>query len=269
MNRNLLWFCIIILIISLVLFSGCLQSPQSKSPTSSTQIVSQTPTTISTAIPTTVIPTTISPTIVITSLPQNQENRNIATVKKIVENYHNTHTYDASGMYVCAQMAQDVWDMVKTQGIAAKIEVGNVNEKISKIQDANHAWVLAEVSPNTWVAMETTGGYLVCNDATICPVTNSLYYTGWSFNTPKELQDYLKNGVCSEGYVLGKDNLCHLACGVNTYCTGNSVCINGECKGCSSGYVLGQDYRCYPACPEGSNNYCSRGVCRNGNCYAY
>jgi hypothetical protein len=50
---------------------------------------------------------------------------------------------------------------------------------------------------------------------------------------------------CNAGYVLGTDYQCHLECG-SGYCTGNSVCINGECKGCNPGYYLGTDYRCHP-----------------------
>jgi hypothetical protein len=96
-------------------------------------------------------------------------------------------------MYACAQMSQDVWDMVETKGISAIINVGNVTQNINTIQEADHTWVLAEVSPGEYIALETTGGYLVCSDPSICAVNNPRYYIGWNFKTPKELQDYLNN----------------------------------------------------------------------------
>src|SRR5208337_3349338 len=65
-----------------------------------------------------------------TSTPQSQYDKNMETLKGIVEEYHQTHTYTLADWYVCAQMAQDVWDMVETQGITAKIGVGNVSERV-------------------------------------------------------------------------------------------------------------------------------------------
>jgi len=112
--------------------------------------------------------------------------------------------------------------------------------------------------------METTGGYRVCDTPGICAVNNPLYYKGWNFNSPKELQDCLKNGPCSAGYIVGSDNLCHPACGVSTSCTGNDVCINGQCHGCSTVYIFGEDLQCHPDC---GNTYCTgNGVCVNGQC---
>ncbi|GEM_PF-3870578 len=68
---------------------------------------------------------------------------------------------------------------------------------------------------------------------------------------------------CSDGYILGNDNICHQACG-NTYCTGNSVCFNGQCKGCDTGYILGNDNICHQACGD---TYCTGNtVCLDGKC---
>jgi hypothetical protein len=191
--------------------------------------------------------------------------QNIQTIKNIVEEYHRTHTYTTTDMYACAQMSQDVWDMVETQGINATIEVGNVSQNITTIQQADHAWVMAEVAPGEWIAMETTGGYLVCNDSRNCAVSNPRYYTGWRFSNPRELQAYLINpSECPPGYIFGPDNQCHLACGVNSYCTNNSVCVNGQCRGCSPGYVIEDDLQCHPVC---GNSYCSgNSACVNGQC---
>lgn len=192
----------------------------------------------------------------------------IATMKKIVENYHATHTYSLPDLYVCGDMSSDVWDMLKTQGITAKIEVGNIDKDISKIEDANHAWVLAEAAPDYWIALETTGGYLVCSDVNYCATSNPLYYKGWSFASPREYKDAIEKmkHPCGEGYVLGNDDLCHLACGGSSYCTGNSVCINGQCKGCDPGYILGEDMKCHLPCGSGKSYCTGDNVCVNGQC---
>ena len=49
---------------------------------------------------------------------------------------------------------------------------------------------------------------------------------------------------CNPGYILGEDNLCHRACSATTYCTGSSICFNGQCLSCDYGY-LGTDGRCH------------------------
>jgi hypothetical protein len=239
-NNSLIYCFILSFIVVIVIFLvGCTtnfvntpQSPQSKF-------------VISTEIPT--FTPTFAPTYVVIPTTESQRDKNIKTVKNIVEEYHRTHSYSLSDMFVCAQMAQDVWNMVETQKINAIIEVGNVDKDAKTIQEANHVWVLAEISPGHWLAMETTAGYVVCDDPSICAVNNPRYYYGWNFNNPKELQDYVDKikHPCSDGYILGTDNLCYPACGGNAYCTGNSVCINGECRGCAPGYYLGTDFRCY------------------------
>jgi hypothetical protein len=193
---------------------------------------------------------------------------NIRILKQLVEDYHKTHTYSLSDMFVCGDMATDVWNMVKTQGINAVIYVGNVDKDITTIQEANHVWVMAETSPNEWLALETTGGFIACNNQQICSVNNPRYYNGWKFNNPLELKDALDKlkHPCSDGYILGNDNLCHQSCGGNTYCTGNSVCINGQCRGCNPGYILGEDLQCHQPC-GGGNTYCTgNSVCINGQC---
>ena len=54
--------------------------------------------------------------------------------------------------------------------------------------DANHAWVMAEVSPGKWLALETTGGY------TVHLSKNDKYYYGHSFANPKDFNEYEKLG---------------------------------------------------------------------------
>jgi hypothetical protein len=179
---------------------------------------------------------------------ENQQNQNIRIVKKIVDEYHKTHTYSETDLFVCSDMAIDVWNMVKTKGINSIIVVGNVHRDVIKYQEANHAWVSAEIFPGKFVALETTGGFLACPDSTVCSSDNQRYFYGWKFNNPRELKDYQEKSKrpCSAGYVLGADLRCHPMCGEDTYCTDeNSVCVDGKCRGCSIGYYLGTDLRCH------------------------
>jgi hypothetical protein len=80
-------------------------------------------------------------------------------------------------------MANDVWNILKTKGINAKIRIGNVDKDNAKLFESNHAWVLAEVSADNWLPLETTGGYLVSVKDNPC------YYRGWNFYTPNNLKN--------------------------------------------------------------------------------
>ena len=106
---------------------------------------------------------------------------NAEIAEKIVENYKDTHLYEED-VYDCNNMASDVWNMLKAQGIDAVIVVGDIDVQITNILDSDHAWVLAEVAPGEYLALETTAGYVVPKSK------NPLYYRGWSFDTPRELK---------------------------------------------------------------------------------
>lgn len=108
------------------------------------------------------------------------------TVENIVERYHETHIYSEYDFFVCSDMALDVWDMLKAQGIDALIQIGNVQTRAEDITKANHAWVLAEVSPGYYLALETTGGYAVWR------TDNPLYYEGWPFDNPREYKRFVE-----------------------------------------------------------------------------
>lgn len=114
------------------------------------------------------------------------EETNIQISKEVVEEYHQTHSYYGNDIFVCSDMASGVWDMLKTRGVNAKIAIGNVDKDNAKLLESNHAWVLAETSPDTWLALETTGGYVVYS------TDNPRYYKGWVFYTPKQLKEYLQ-----------------------------------------------------------------------------
>ena len=211
-----------------------------------------------------------------TPAEETQYDKNVAIVEEIAKGYHDTHTYlgvqtgQSGDIFVCIDMAKDVWNMVKTRGINAVIEVGNVDHNVTTLADVNHAWVLAEVGPLQWLAIETTGGYVVPE------AMNPRYYTGMQFDTPADMTKYLcgqsycwsntcvdsQCQACRSGYVIGTDLQCHLECGPG-YCMGNEACVNGRCEKCNSGFVLGPDGQCHPACID-SNHYCLSGyVCGN------
>jgi hypothetical protein len=151
-----------------------------------------------------------------------QVDKNIKLCEQIAADYCNSHTYSKDGVYDCDNMAQDIWNMLKAKGINARIAVGNFNSfgssKIAKlnivpkisgsgslgeievpnringtmnlsnsstIDSFNHAWVLAEVSPGLWLAIECTGGYIVYSDE------NEKYYQGVTFSNPKNYRSFL------------------------------------------------------------------------------
>ena len=122
-----------------------------------------------------------------------QKADNFTVLSQIVSNYYNSHTYIGKqtgaddNIYVCGDMACDVWDMVQNVGINAKISIGNVDADIKSLLDANHAWVLAEVIPGKWLALETTAGYVIRR------TQNIRYYKHiHCFRNPKEFREYVE-----------------------------------------------------------------------------
>jgi predicted nucleic acid-binding Zn-ribbon protein len=104
------------------------------------------------------------------------------TAENIVRYYHETHVYSSYDLFVCSDMASEVWNMLKAQGIDADIIVGNKDKVITDVLQSNHAWVRAEVAPGEYLALEATEGTAVPKSE------NALYYRGWSFDSPKELK---------------------------------------------------------------------------------
>jgi hypothetical protein len=119
-------------------------------------------------------------------LPGLQEKEKIGLLYNILKDYHSKHTYERGNrdVFVCVDMANDVWNIVRTKGFNAKIQAGNLDKDIDSIADANHAWVLAEVSPGTWVALETTAGEIVYRE------DNPRYYFGHTFADSGAVKEY-------------------------------------------------------------------------------
>lgn len=152
--------------------------------------------------------------------------KNIQVCKQIASEYYKTHEYSEDDIYDCDNMAQDIWNMLKAKGINARIAAGdfkpentnriknseilnkNLNgkapeklEKISnlsyiypdsgnldseKIDNLTHAWVLAEISPDSWLAIECTGGYVVESRE------NESYYHGLTFSNPRNYRIFFE-----------------------------------------------------------------------------
>jgi len=115
----------------------------------------------------------------------SQDDVIISILDNLVKVYHATHTYSQKDFFVCADMAMDVWNMVETKGINARIAAGNVNRDLANWKEYNHAWVVAEVSSERWVAMEITGGTIVRGNE------NRNYYRGYFLDSPRELKEYV------------------------------------------------------------------------------
>lgn len=106
------------------------------------------------------------------------------TAANIIRVYNETHSYTIWDLFVCADMSMDVWNMLQAQGINAVIQIGSVDADITNMEDSDHAWVLAEVSPGTFLALETTNGQVVQRE------DNPRYYGGWSFDNPREYKRF-------------------------------------------------------------------------------
>lgn len=106
------------------------------------------------------------------------------TAEKIVKYYHDTHEYSMTDLFICSDMAGEVWNMLKAHGINARIAIGNTDISITDILQSDHAWVLAEVTPGEYLALETTGGYAVAKSE------NARYYAGWYFDSPADLKSH-------------------------------------------------------------------------------
>jgi hypothetical protein len=122
---------------------------------------------------------------------------------QIVAAYHTNHVYIgedtgyAQNIFVCGDMSCDVWDMLARQGVRAAIVVGNTSGWTERVLP-NHAWVLAEIEPKNWLALETTGGYVV-------PISENpnYYHPSFFFRTP---QNYHAAVSMIQAYVTAMKN---------------------------------------------------------------
>ena len=159
--------------------------------------VTTTATVTATATATTTATATVTDTAAVNALQQKLDAANAEldklqlqgataadTVARVAKYYNQTHTYTATDMFVCGDMAAEIWNMLKTLGVSSIMVVGAVDHGVTNILQSNHAWLLAEVEPNTYLAVECTGGYTVTKDQ------NPLYYQGWYYDSPETLKQY-------------------------------------------------------------------------------
>jgi len=91
------------------------------------------------------------------------------TAAKVVKYYHDTHVYTTFDLFICSDMAGEVWNMLKALGIDAVIAIGDTDSLVSDILQCNHAWVMAEVAPGEYLALEATGGYVITKNENTIP----------------------------------------------------------------------------------------------------
>jgi hypothetical protein len=126
-------------------------------------------------------------------------------VTQIIVNYHAAHTYLAN-IYDCNDMSGDVWDLLKKQGITSRLVIGNIDENITDILASDHAWILAEISPGSYLALETTGGVVYTR------TEKPAYFHGWYFTSPDQVvayHDYVaayNEGVALRNKIAAEDN---------------------------------------------------------------
>jgi tetratricopeptide (TPR) repeat protein len=121
------------------------------------------------------------------------ETPNYIKIATLMADYHKKHQYLKEDFFVCSDMAIEVWDIIKTAGINARLIVGNIERDIVKhkstheyIAEMNHVWVMAEVISSEWVPVEATAGII------IHPKIPSfdLYYKGTYFDTPRLFKEF-------------------------------------------------------------------------------
>ncbi|HAA01737.1 MAG TPA: hypothetical protein DCE18_00020 [Syntrophobacteraceae bacterium] len=135
---------------------------------------------------------------------------NYIKIAALIKDYHSKHSYLKDDFFVCSDMAIEVWNIIKTSGINARLMVGNTERDIVKyksdleyISEMNHVWVMAEVMPSDWIPVEATAGII------IHPKIPSfeLYNKGTVFETPKRFKEFSESRtalfqVCKEANVM-------------------------------------------------------------------
>jgi tetratricopeptide (TPR) repeat protein len=118
---------------------------------------------------------------------------NYSKIAALIEDYSKKHKYLKEDFFVCSDMAIEVWNIIKTSGINARIMVGNVDKDIVKykssrdyLTEMNHVWVMAEVLPLEWIPIEATVGVIVHPKI---PSFN-LYRNGTYFDNPKRFKQF-------------------------------------------------------------------------------
>jgi hypothetical protein len=124
--------------------------------------------------------------------PAPQKPDKMQIIEKIAAIYNVSHTYTLEEGFVCLDMAIDVWNQLKTFGIEAKIMGGNIRENVTAwnfrqlAMEGNHAWVVATISPNEKVAVETTAGKVIKQGT----ADSARYFKGIAFDDPAQIKRF-------------------------------------------------------------------------------
>ena len=108
------------------------------------------------------------------------KNRKIC--QEILKNFIEKLEYDID-YYKCVEFSITVYNALTKEKIPAKIAVGNLEKDWESIIEANHAWVMAMISPDFWIPLETTNGMII--------TTDSRYNSHCLFNKPKDIIEYI------------------------------------------------------------------------------
>lgn len=108
---------------------------------------------------------------------------NISIINELVRNYYDSHQY-YEDIYDCDQMASDLWDQARANGLEARLVLGNYMKNVNSPMDIDHAWVIVMTSNDEWLAADPTSGTLQFF------TSSPRYYHGIVMNNPAEMSNY-------------------------------------------------------------------------------
>jgi len=119
---------------------------------------------------------------------QSSEGQLKSRVEGIAQDYHNSHTYIVDET-VCRHMVAECWNMLYTQGIEAKIAIGNLEMKGEDWKQSDHAWLLVNVKGSYYLAVEVTNGQVYDGgDLQLYPRLAEYWEPYQWFDTPSEFR---------------------------------------------------------------------------------
>lgn len=123
--------------------------------------------------------------------------KRLKLVDSIAKDYANSHTYSKRDLFVCVDMAMDLWNQLHTQGIKTIIKAGSVSKEMnflvrndpeSFIREMDHVWLIFEVENDRYLPLETTGGFIVFNDTP----NGNRYFIGLEFENPRLFKAFME-----------------------------------------------------------------------------
>lgn len=105
------------------------------------------------------------------------------TTRQVNTSYYQWHTYIPNETD-CNDMACDVWDMLRKQGVISLIVFGNLDSKSETWGKCNHTWLLISNNSGQCFALEPTNGQLYFKGDTQI----SQYLEGFFYAKPSDLR---------------------------------------------------------------------------------